>query len=88
MSKWISFQIEERRTGAKTDRWGVWALAGGEFLGQVKWYAQWRKYCFFPAAHATLFEQDCLRDIATFIESETEKHRKGRRAFSEEGTKP
>jgi hypothetical protein len=84
MAKWVSFRLDERRAGAKTDVWFVFSLtAFPAHLGVVKWYAQWRKYAFFPASTA-LFEQDCLRDIAEFLESETEKHRKGKRAFPPE----
>jgi hypothetical protein len=36
-------------------------------LGEVRWYAPWRKYAFFPDPD-TLYEQDCLRDIAEFLE--------------------
>lgn len=78
--KWVSFQLEERRFGAKTDLWYVWSLKEpAAHLGVVKWFGAWRKYAFFPAVQ-TLFEQDCLRDIAEFIEQETVKQRKGRRA--------
>jgi hypothetical protein len=81
-ARWVSFQLEDRRPGRKTDTWQVWSLKEPPaHLGVVKWYATWRKYAFFPTSQ-TLYEQDCLRDIAAFIEDETAKHRKGRRAFS------
>lgn len=41
----------------------------------VKWYGGWRKYAFFPYAD-TLFEQDCLRDIAKMLDEVTEEWRK------------
>lgn len=82
--KWISFRLKERKTGAKTDVWDVWSLKlPPAYLGTVKWFSRWRKYAFF-AARDRIFEQDCLRDLAEFVESETEKHRKGRRAFPKE----
>jgi hypothetical protein len=82
MPKWISFQLEGRRTGQKTDRWHVWGLKKPHaHLGIVKWYGHWAKYAFFPESQ-TLYEQDCLRDLAEFVEAETLKQRKGRRAFS------
>lgn len=83
MATWVSFQIEDRRRGAKTDVWHVWSLKlPAAHLGIVKWFPTWRRYAFFPGAE-TLFDGTCLRDIAAFVESETEKQRKGRRAFSE-----
>jgi hypothetical protein len=79
--RWVSFQLEDRRAGAKTDVWNVWSLKTPPFhLGRVKWFSSWRKYAFFPTSQ-TLYEQDCLRDIAGFIEAETLNHKKGRRAF-------
>ena len=42
----------------------------GLFLGGIKWWGGWRKYCFFPE-QATIFEKDCLRDIADFCEAQT-----------------
>jgi hypothetical protein len=80
-ARWVSFQLEDRRRGAKTDVWHVWSLKQPPaHLGLVKWYGAWRRYAFFPAPE-TIFEQDCLRDIAAFVESETEKQRKGKRTF-------
>ena len=45
-----------------------------ELLGMIRWFAGWRKYCFFPI-HQTFYEWSCLRDIAEFIESETKKYK-------------
>jgi hypothetical protein len=36
-------------------------------LGMIKWRSGWRKYAFFPQTD-TLFESQCLRDIATFLD--------------------
>lgn len=77
MSNWIRF-VEDPPDPAKvTKSWEVRALGGNDLLGVVKWYAPWRKYCFW--SYASIFEQDCLRDIASFIESETTKHRLARK---------
>lgn len=71
-SKWITFTLAGNNP--KTKIFTVMAKEGG-FLGTVKWYAPWRKYCFVPADY-TVFEQDCLRDIADFIERETAEHKR------------
>jgi len=34
-------------------------------LGTIKWYAQWRKYGFYPE-NGTVYENICLREIAEF----------------------
>ena len=78
----MSFQLNERRQGAKTDTWEVWSLSGGIHLGRVVWHTPWRKYCFFPAGK-TLFDEGCLGILATFVEWETKKHRTGKRSFEE-----
>lgn len=46
----------------------VWQITGndGNVLGHVKWYAPWRRYCFFPASNS-LFDRSCLNDIYQFI---------------------
>lgn len=42
-------------------------------LGTVKWFMQWRKYCFF--ASDSVFDHNCLRDIADFCEMKTIERR-------------
>jgi hypothetical protein len=75
MAKWIKFKPldQEKRI---TKRWQVLAIQGETELGIVSWYSGWRRYCFFPNPQ-TLYEQDCLRDIATFCEEETTTHKNG-----------
>ncbi len=41
-----------------------------ETLGSIHWITHWRKYVFAPAP-GCVFEEDCLRDIAQFIEERT-----------------
>lgn len=65
-AKWISFQ--EVQTQKKTKTFTITANEGGQVLGEVKWYAPWRKYSFFPSQN-TLFETQCLKDIVEFIEN-------------------
>lgn len=71
------FHIYIRELGVsksgKTLIWGV-VTENNEILGQVKWFGRWRKYAFFPKSN-TLYEQDCLRDIADFCEDRTKLHR-------------
>jgi len=33
-----------------------------------------RKYSFFPS-NSTVFEEDCLRDIAMFVQHKTQEHK-------------
>jgi hypothetical protein len=45
-----------------------------EELGVVLWKPEWRKYWFEPFNN-TGFEEDCLREIAVFIEEQTRLHK-------------
>jgi len=65
--KWVIFALAAQQN-PKTSVWNVVSKDSGATLGQIRWYGQWRKYAFFPSPH-TLYETDCLRDIAAFIES-------------------
>jgi len=44
-------------------------------LGEVGWFARWRQYAFSPKA-GTVFNKDCLREIADFCDQRTTEHRK------------
>jgi hypothetical protein len=67
----------ELETGV-TQRWEV-SSSGGDNLGQVKWFGNWRKYCFSPFAD-TVYEEVCLREIAFFGEQLTKLHREAKKA--------
>lgn len=45
-------------------------------LGTIKWFMQWRKYCFF--ANDSVFDSNCLRDIAEFCDIRTLERREKR----------
>ena len=65
-AKWIRFDLQPNKEGAKTQIYNVMNKEYGSYLGQVKWYAAWRRYCFFPQANC-VFETDCLSDITKFL---------------------
>jgi len=74
--------VELENPGRKTRRWELHAQDGG-LLGFIEWLGRWRCYTFRPATSSTTwFEQTCLREIATFIESETKARRANRAAQS------
>ncbi len=71
---WIRFEeriVEDRK---KTREWLVKAVDEGHALGEVKWYAPWRCYAFFPYVRTL---KNCLRDIAELCDRETREHRAG-----------
>ena len=72
--KWISIQ-ETPGTG-KTKRFYVMTADRTTDLGTIRFYPKWRKYAFYPNPD-TLYEVDCLRDIAQFCADETAAWRLG-----------
>jgi hypothetical protein len=65
MSKYLCF--EELAEKPKTKQFAVKNTLGF-VLGCVKWYAPWRKYCFFNAAVELVFDAGCLAEIKDFID--------------------
>ncbi len=73
MAKWIEFIDAGESESGKTRLWHV-CPPGQSPIGIVHWYGPWRKYCYSPHAN-TVYEQDCLRDIAAFCEERTKDHK-------------
>lgn len=72
MKTYIEFILVGRKT--TTLVWGVRTTETQTHLGYVKWWSPWRRYAFFPD-NATLYEETCLTQIATFVQNETDKHK-------------
>lgn len=85
--KWIV--IDEGPQLGKTKQWRVSTADRAATLGVIKFFPRWRKYSFWPNAN-TLYEADCLRDIADFCEGQTKLWRAGLRANSglDDGNRP
>lgn len=66
--KWIQF--EELPASGVTKRWQIVAKQRGAVIGWVAWSNGWRRYVLQPGM-MTEWEQDCLRDVASFIEEQT-----------------
>lgn len=82
MSKWIEFVPDGTSPSGKTKCWVLYPAGDRQMpLGAINWYAPWRKYTFSPVP-STVFEQDCLRDIASFIEVETKTHHAARKTIT------
>ena len=76
-AKWIRFDPQPIPAGYKTGLWWVVAKDGDVLLGEIRWYAPWRRYTFRAGAYGSGFDATCLRDIAAFIEKRMAE-RKGR----------
>jgi len=79
-AKWIEFEYYVPKPGQKTSLWVIKTrprVPGcGLAIGLVKWHPAWRKYAFFPVVD-TVWEEDCLKEVAEFVEEETRKHKNG-----------
>lgn len=78
--KHVIFHVERELKIKLTRKWRVWG--NGFELGEVKWWAHWRRYCFFPA-RSMVFDADCMWDIADFcsrMTKEQKEDQKKRRA--------
>lgn len=76
--RWIQFRLSVTPAPRKTRVWDVLSKDGTENLGYVSWAGNWRRYAFTPSK-GTYFEQECLRDIAAFLEARTREWREGRK---------
>ncbi len=68
--------IEYDKVGdtGKTEIWNVLSRSTEFILGQIKWYPQWRQYCFFPSPNS-VFNTGCLDHINGFIKELMSKRR-------------
>lgn len=56
----------------------VVSVSSNKTLGWIKWFGQWRQYVFLPE-QGTLWNPDCLRQLASEAEKMTRGHREGLR---------
>ncbi len=75
MSNYLRFDPGVSLSG-KTKVWNVVNPIKALILGNIKWYGAWRKYCFCPNDD-TIFDPDCLDEIASFMRKETLDHKRG-----------
>ena len=76
--KYLSILEIEFEPNAKTKIFAVKNKVYGDLLGYVKWYALWRKYCFFVYSSDLVFDAGCLADIQDFINTLMTERREGK----------
>lgn len=69
-SRFISFRA---RVGGIDPGWDVVNKRSGDIIGIIEWYARWRRLVL--EGGDAVFDAECLRDIATFMEEETRKRK-------------
>ena len=73
-SKWLQFT--ERGLQDEKRSWSVFAGGKLAWLGNIAWFGRWRRYVFFPQ-QGMLFDAACLRELAEFMESQTQAEASG-----------
>ena len=68
---YMDFILGKQIKGKKTDVWKVVSVQGSCELGIVAWHPHWRRYVFWPS-QGTIFDAACLKDLAYFLEKQTE----------------
>jgi hypothetical protein len=69
----INFENIGLSDSGKTQKW-LASSTTGSVLGEVRWYAPWRRYVFYPRSE-TVFDAACLGELQAFCLSRTESHR-------------
>ncbi len=74
-SKYIYFQMANKNNPAS---WivDVFADDGDVKLGQIRFYAHWRQYAFYPE-DGTVYEKTCLSDITKFVKMMNDVQKRG-----------
>lgn len=72
-TKYLIFVDLQARPEMRTRIWAIKPKTGG-IIGQIRWFSSWRQYALFPTQNS-VFERQCLRDIADFCERKTKEHR-------------
>lgn len=70
--KYIRFKLSEQKP--KTLVYDILNNKSDDLLGQVKWYANWRQYIFYPES-GCIFSVGCLVDVIDFTKKVQENHR-------------
>ena len=73
--KYLRFQMITESPSGKTRTFHVTSANTGTWLGSVSYYNQWRKYVFTPPHGDMVFDAVCLREIADFCQTETNRQR-------------
>lgn len=76
--KYITITQSGLSPSGKTKVFRVDSKEAGFEIGYVRFYPKWRKYVYEPLDD-TIYEQVCLREIASFIEQETITWRNSKR---------
>ena len=69
-SEYVWFHNQSKYNKPKTEVWDVLTKGSNYLLGEIKYYARWRQYCFFPK-DKPVFSVGCMQDIINFTKELT-----------------
>jgi hypothetical protein len=69
--------IETKDTG-KTKVFNI-CNNSGDILGYIKWFANWRRYCFYTIDNM-IFDVNCISEVSDFITNLMEERKNDRKA--------
>ena len=70
MSERLIYLEQETSPSRRRNVWNRRAVAGEDKLGVISGYSQWRCFVFRPAIR-TLFDAECLEEVARFCAEQT-----------------
>lgn len=74
----LAFDLRPRPAERKTDVWSVSSNWTGARLGEIRWYAPWRRYCFAALEGATvLLDAQCMDALSEFIRNQMAARKAG-----------
>ncbi len=74
--EWLNYRDRGRVSkGAATSLFEVQSRTSGATLGEVRWFAQWRRYVFMPGS-GMIFDAKCLTELAEYCTLKTEQHKR------------
>ena len=80
MSEWLEFR--EEKPNKKTKVFTVWSKCSDCYLGEIKWYPQWRHYCHVIelskielATRSLIFTGRCDIEIGEFVDKLNNDHK-------------
>jgi hypothetical protein len=78
--KWLKFK--EVKTKGKTKKFIVWSKCADTYIGEIKWYPQWRHYCFILdlnkielATRLLIYSDRCGKSIFDVVKKLNEEHK-------------
>lgn len=71
---YLSFHKHPSCATRKTEIWDVLNGGNQNLLGQIRWYAPWRRYCYSPAGPQWM-DATCLQEVTNFLTTEMARHK-------------